>query len=73
MLWEGKGASASGRGEVADESYRGNHGLGMNDLRNYEGMGAAHANWAGGLTVPASRKMVKLKVIATQSIRCGYC
>ena len=44
------------QGNEDEESDKGNHGLGMDDLRNCQGMGAAHANRLQGLAITRSRK-----------------
>ena len=49
------------RGNVDDISDWGSHGLEMDDLRNYQGTGAAHANRLQGLAITRSRKVMNLK------------
>jgi len=43
MLWEGQRGNV-GRGNVFEESDRGGHGVGVDDLRSCQGMGAAYVN-----------------------------
>ena len=71
MLWEGERGLAGCRGGKDEESDWGSHGLGMDDLRNCQGRGAAHANRLQGLAITRSRNVMNLIVIATHSIQCS--
>ena len=77
----GRGEGCFGRGErvclgwragMNEESDWGSHGLGMDDLQNCQGRGAAHANRLQGLAISRSRKVVILKCIAMHSIQCSW-
>ena len=59
------------RGGIDEESDRGSHGLGMDDLRNCQGRGAAHANRLQDLAISRSRKVANFKCITTHAIRCN--
>ena len=59
------------QGNVDEESDWGSHGLRMDDLRNCQGRGAAHANRLQGLAISRSRKVVNLKWIVTHAIQCS--
>ena len=61
VLWEGETGVAGERGGIDEESDWGSHGLGVDDLRNCQGRGAAHANRLRGLVITRSRKLVNLK------------
>ena len=78
-LWEGEGGDLGGgergdggcRGGIDEESDWGSHGLRMVDLRNCQGSGAAHSNSLQCLAITRSRKVLKLKLISTHTIRCS--
>ena len=70
-LGEGERGDRGCRGGIDEESDWGSNGLGMDDLRNCQGRGAAHANRLQGLAITTSRKVVKLKLIATHAIQCS--
>jgi len=54
-----------------EESDWGSHGLGMDDLRNCQGRGAAHANRLRDLAITGNRNVMYLKWIATHAIQCS--
>jgi len=69
MLWEETERWQGTKCDVMNDIDTGSYGLGMDDLRNYQGMVAAHADRLQGLAISASRK-VNVKVVAMHYIRC---
>ena len=64
----GESSVKEGRGGIYEESDRCSHRLGMEDLQNCHGRGAAHANRLQGLAISAGQIVVNLIWIAMYSI-----